>query len=614
VLGQSFTPASLAALAGTAPEEIEPRLRGMVRRELLTLDANARSPERGQYSFVQALIREVAYNTLSKKDRRTKHLAAARWFESQGSDELAGALARHYLAAWHNSPEGPEADALAGQARLALRGAADRALDLYANAQALELLREALAVTDDPAERGEILTVMATTTQRIGQYQEAERLAREAIAILRTGTDQAAVCRAAIQVLRSYSNQLREQEYPELLAEFGDLLDVTDQRDALELRIRFASIIGAALAHEEAERMIEPAVAGTERLGDRGLILDCLNQLAAIVAERGRVVQALILLDGVARAAEPIGRADLVDRARANFAVWSMDNDPAASLAAYRSNMEQERRTGDRRSLINSVANAVELAIAAGDWDGPLAEAEDLLRDDLEASDWILMSEQLTIAAILRGEPAAAVLLDRARVLAGDSESFINLLDERLAFAAWVEGDAARAAHLWRHYAAWSFLNAPATLPRAARANLWAGDLDEARRDLAATIDTGLHGAVIEANVVTIQAGIVALEGRTAEARTLFRDALGRWRELRQEWLEALTCMDVVLLLGADDPDAPAAAERAREVFERLRAAPFLARLDAALAGGGGAAGGARRRSGARASTSSAASTESAPA
>jgi hypothetical protein len=114
--------------------------------------------------------------------------------------------------------------------------------------------------------------------------------------------------------------------------------------------------------------------------------------------------------------------------------------------------------------------------------------------------------------------------------------------------------------------------------------------------------------------VVTIQAGIVALEGRTAEARTLFRDALGRWRELRQEWLEALTCMDVVLLLGADDPDAPAAAERAREVFERLRAAPFLARLDAALAGGGGAAGGARRRSGARASTSSAASTESAPA
>jgi hypothetical protein len=306
---------------------------------------------------------------------------------------------------------------------------------------------------------------------------------------------------------------------------------------------------------------------------------------------------------------------DLVDRARSNFAVWSMDNDPTAALAAYRSNMEHERRTGDRRSLINSVANVVELAIAAGDWDGPLAEAADLLRDDLEASDWILMSEQLTIAAILRGDPAAAGLVEQARRVAGDSPSFINLLDERVAFAAWVAGDTPAAVQAWRHYAEWSFLNAPAALPRAARANLWARDLAQARRDLDATIETGIHGALIEANIVTIRAGIAALEGRTAEARTLYRDALERWGELRQEWLEALACLDLVLLLGPDDPDAPAAADRAREILERLRAVPFLERLDAALAAGGGDAGGPRRRSGTRsASTSSAASTESAPA
>ena len=57
------------------------------------------SPERGQYAFVQALIREVAYNTLAKRDRKVRHLAAARYFESLGTDELAGALAGHYLAA-----------------------------------------------------------------------------------------------------------------------------------------------------------------------------------------------------------------------------------------------------------------------------------------------------------------------------------------------------------------------------------------------------------------------------------------------------------------------------------------------------------------------------------
>ena len=62
--------------------EVEEHLRALVRRELLTHQADARSPERGQYSFVQALIREVAYGTLAKPEKRSRHLAAARYFES----------------------------------------------------------------------------------------------------------------------------------------------------------------------------------------------------------------------------------------------------------------------------------------------------------------------------------------------------------------------------------------------------------------------------------------------------------------------------------------------------------------------------------------------------
>ena len=64
------------------------------------------------------------------RDRKSRHLAAARYFEALGSDELAGALAGHYLAAHANAPAGPEGDALAAQARIALRAAADRAAAL----------------------------------------------------------------------------------------------------------------------------------------------------------------------------------------------------------------------------------------------------------------------------------------------------------------------------------------------------------------------------------------------------------------------------------------------------------------------------------------------------
>ncbi len=153
VLGQSFTIAGLAAVAGVPEDDLGTRLRALTRRELLRIEADPRSPEHGQYVFVQALIREVAYNMLARADRKSRHLAAARYFEALGSDELAGALAGHYLAAVASAAEGPERDALAGQARIALRAAADRAAALGAHDQAIRFAEEALAVATDPADR-----------------------------------------------------------------------------------------------------------------------------------------------------------------------------------------------------------------------------------------------------------------------------------------------------------------------------------------------------------------------------------------------------------------------------------------------------------------------------
>ncbi len=120
ILGQSFTVTSLAAVNAETPADLEPRLRDLVRRDVLVQNRDPRSPERGQFGFVHALIREVAYGTMSRRDRRARHLAAARYFESLGDDELASVLATHYLDAYRVSDAGPEADAVGAQARIAL--------------------------------------------------------------------------------------------------------------------------------------------------------------------------------------------------------------------------------------------------------------------------------------------------------------------------------------------------------------------------------------------------------------------------------------------------------------------------------------------------------------
>ncbi len=107
-----------------------------------------------------------------------------RWrtFEAIGDEELAGALAGHYVAAHEASDEGPEADAIAAQARIALGAAAERAAALGASDQAVAYLAAALAITTAPQDRAPLLD-------------------RAALAVLAAaGADALGYARAAVEV------------------------------------------------------------------------------------------------------------------------------------------------------------------------------------------------------------------------------------------------------------------------------------------------------------------------------------------------------------------------------------------------------------------------------
>ena len=183
ILGQSFTVAGVAAVAGAEPEEVEPQLASLVRRDLLVREMNPRSPERGQYQFVQGIVREVAHGLLSRSDRRALHLAAARHFESVGEDELAGVLASHYMDAHAATAAGPEADALAAQARIALRAAADRALALHSYDNGITYLEQAIAITPSNADRAALEERAAEAAANANHYPLAVSHAEAAIEI-----------------------------------------------------------------------------------------------------------------------------------------------------------------------------------------------------------------------------------------------------------------------------------------------------------------------------------------------------------------------------------------------------------------------------------------------
>ena len=120
VLGKTFTKQGIAAVTGIPDDEVETLLASLVRKEVLSIQADPRSPERGQYSFLQDIVKHVAYETLSKRERKDKHLAAARYLETlwgAEEDEVVEVVAAHYLDAWGAAPEAEDADEIKATAR-----------------------------------------------------------------------------------------------------------------------------------------------------------------------------------------------------------------------------------------------------------------------------------------------------------------------------------------------------------------------------------------------------------------------------------------------------------------------------------------------------------------
>jgi tetratricopeptide (TPR) repeat protein len=585
VLGQSFTLEALSAVSGLEVVDLESRLHGLVRRELLSIEADPRSPERGQYTFLQALIREVAYNTFAKKDRKARHLAAARFFEQVGSDELAGVLAGHYLAAHGNAPQGSEADALAAQARVALKGAAERAASLGAHDQAVAVLEQALSVTADPAEEAELLERAGQSASTAARHTSAEAFLRRALELHRSRGDRLGAARTTAALgaalILGHQNKAALEVLAPASAEFSDLFP---DRAIVALD---GALAWAHVDNEEPRRGMEIA----ERVLEAAEHADLVEILAAALVTKGTA------LGGIGRRREGIGAIkageelardnrldDVLARALAIRGFLQGDVDIVGALDANRDGLALARRVGHRVALLRILNNLGYQAFLTGDWDEALQHLDGLLAEDLEGTDRISLRSNSVIVHANRGEDVGEGLTELRRLLDEYPLLATAPVDDAAGNAAMADGRLHDARTAWRHLAAQDAINAPEFLYRAARPALWEGDVEAARSDLAALDATGVHGSVVELRRMTLRAGLVALEGRPADALVQYREALVGWHDLGLAWDEALTGIDMATLLDPSEPEVRTVADSTRQILDRLAAKPYLQRLDAAMA------------------------------
>ena len=587
VLGQSFTAEGLAAVSGLDQAQVDDVLRGLVKRELLVHNADPRSPERGQYAFVQALIREVAYGTLARRDRRARHLAAARFFESLGEDELAGALASHYLAAYRAAPDDPDSQPLAAQAKIALRAAASRAATLGSHGQAITFLVEAIEVTDDPVEIAEILEHAGEAAIAAARTDRAEELLRDAIARREALGDRAGAARSTSLLGQALATGWRSRDAIELLnaavATYGDL-----ENDPALASIEHQLARAYWLANEAAPALdiADRALGRAERLEVVPLIADALITKGSLLNYVGRSYEGIAAQEAGIRLAEEHGWNHTLVRGLLNQGVALIGRDPRLALERSRTAYSLASKLGFRSSYAVSLGNSGEVAVSLGEWDWALTATSEAFVEDLEPGDRasILRTREEILAA--RGEPVEGLIEEHWRLIGADAtgteRSNIEAAQAAVDFAA---GRFREAADGLRLSAADNSANIPTDLPRAGRALAWLGDTDGLSEIVAMLETSGIHGRVMDVHLRWLKAAMSALDGQLDDATSEYVAALGEFAELGLVFDQALTALDMARVLGTDSPVVRSALAEARSILERLGAKPYLERLGAVAAG-----------------------------
>ncbi len=415
ILGQSFTLAGIAGIAGEPEEPLVPRLADLVRRDLLIHEMNPRSPERGQYQFVQGIVREVAHGLLSKADRRALHLAAARYFEALGEDELAGVLASHYMDAHAATAPGAEADALAAQARIALRAAADRSLALHSYEGAQSYLEQAIAITTSDADRAILEERAAEAAMHSGRYQPAVQHADHAVELVRALGDRQGLLR--VRALRGSVEMSQHRDRPavailrEALEEAADL-PPSRERAEVEAQIARALMIQNV---PEAVEWADRVLASPAALDDQKLVLETLTTRGPALLTLGRWTEMEVTLRGAIAVAQRQGNFQAELRARNNLMAALSAEDQRLALANAREGYELASRLGERTWIGQFLGVLLSTSLDLGDLDSWVDEATEITGEMSGFyHDWTL-AERATRQA-LRGQiDEARDLLARSR-------------------------------------------------------------------------------------------------------------------------------------------------------------------------------------------------------
>ena len=603
VFGGSFPRSAAVALAELPEDHLDAALLGLVRKEILVVRADPLAPDRGQYAFAQTMVRTVAYELLSRRERKPRHLAAAAHLRATFADdgeEVTEAIASHYVDAYHAAPDDPDAEGLRAEAAAALRRAGQRSAGVGAPDVAERAYREAAALVTDELDRLELDVAAGTMAELTGRFEESLALFDGAIAAHRAAGRDEQAARLAIhgcQILRNLRRM--EEAIDRALAALEILGPDRLDPDVAALNHDIGRSLLFVQRFDDAMEPVEAALRISQALGLEDVLCRALATKGTLYTFVSRWREAELLLEASAEIARERALPDELHRAQANLGNVRMVRDLPDAREPLEESLAITRRAGRHADESLAAANLSYVLFLTGDWDGIDRLASEVFAQGEDRPLAAFMHERLIDLGTARGDLGAA-----RRALDGmrpwqDSEDQ-ELSDAYVlarALVALAEGDA-EAAHpelerLAREGAVnyGNGENFRSAWPAAMEATLAIGRLDTADEllDLLEHIPPGIIAPYLRAQLSRSRARVAAARGRHDLVERPFQAAVDTLGLLGYPYWLAVAQVDFAEWLGAHGKPAEAGEllDQTVAVLEPLRAEPALRRARDLAAGSG---------------------------
>ena len=421
VFGGAFPRAAAAVLAELSEADLDSALAGLVRKQVLLVRADPLSPDRGQYAFTQGLLRTVAYESLSRRERKTRHLAAAthlRLAFANDGEEVAEVIAAHQLAAY---------EAAAGDEREALRIATVEALGRagqHANAVgaldvAQRLYMQAAELSEDELERVRLSEAAAEVALIAGRFSDAVPMLEEVTAAHAGAGRERDALRLAKSIALGLWYLGRGEEAVERLSAAVDALasDPRNDHDSAELNAVLGRLYAMQGHHELARPPLDSALIAAQALDDPRLLADALSSQAVALQYSGRPQEAAFNFVAAIDVAERNDVTAVLARAQINAGNVHMLWDLPGGRGYLEAALAGSRRRGERVGESISAANILYVDLLAGRWDDVWRLGHELLDGNEGRPGSEFVNLHLAELSLARGEIDAA----RAHIRAMDS-------------------------------------------------------------------------------------------------------------------------------------------------------------------------------------------------